>query len=223
MAFILCNSETAVSQTFDPPKTGPYEGVSGTFFVRTYLVYIETSMDQWLDDISTRNQLDALQSAELSDFIYVLSVLQPHLSGSAWPGRLPGSALDSLKDWASYCTEAGLLAREILLRNGIEVATDCGSEQQRTSSPIDPAKTSLIKNDVRIYPNPAEDFVYIEFPDSQQEFGVVIYAADGRPVLQRTLYKSGQVDVSQLPGGLYLLKSTPGFGVVTSCKFFISR
>lgn len=39
------------AQNFDPAFTGPYEIVSGRFFVRTYLVYIETATDPWATNL----------------------------------------------------------------------------------------------------------------------------------------------------------------------------
>jgi len=39
--------------TFDPHYTGPYDTVHGKFFVRLYVVYVQTSNDAWADSLGT--------------------------------------------------------------------------------------------------------------------------------------------------------------------------
>ncbi len=83
--------------------------------------------------------------------------------------------------------------------------------------PLDPESgiESVIvpgSNDVKVnvYPNPATSYVTVDTDAS--EFRATLYTLDGRPVESRTMRSHDTMDVSNLPGGLYLLDVVTGTG-----------
>ncbi len=80
--------------------------------------------------------------------------------------------------------------------NGID--EDCDGEDLMVNN-ID-LETSPIK----ISPNPTRDFLRIELPGGQTA-RILVSTADGRVVLEKEIQTIEQVDLSNLPAGLYLL------------------
>jgi len=72
----------------------------------------------------------------------------------------------------------------------------------------------LDEAEVRIYPNPADDHIIIEFSDESKITSAIFYDKSGRKVLE--ISPSGnELDVSSLSPGLYLLKLSTGNNYVT--------
>ena len=60
---------------------------------------------------------------------------------------------------------------------------------------------------VKAYPNPASDVLHVEAPEGAK---LALQTLDGRQVLQHAAaWGVSQLDLSHLPGGLYLLRVTP--------------
>lgn len=57
---------------------------------------------------------------------------------------------------------------------------------------------------IRIYPNPATDALRIDLPNGSSAFNLTLYSLLGQTVLQTQLDKSGPIDVSAVPSGMYL-------------------
>lgn len=79
---------------------------------------------------------------------------------------------------------------------------------------------------VKVYPNPASDYVIIEIPGLDQSGNCQIMAMNGQ--LVKSTYLSAdasihKVDTGSLPVGVYLLKVTIGEEVVTTKKLVIVR
>lgn len=185
-----------------------------------------TTAVQWIDDIPSRNELSTDQGGELSDMTQVLAVIQPHLSGNTALNRLPITALDSLRYWASDCTEPGFVAKEVLRRNGIEVNTDCGGEPEErpTGNTTSKAKPpSQVVGDVRIYPNPARDVIFVEMPESKGELRIVISSSEGQVVFERVINGSQALNVNHLPSGFFIVKGVSAGAGETTQKLVISR
>ncbi len=65
--------------------------------------------------------------------------------------------------------------------------------------------TLSINEHIRLYPNPAQDEVYVEMMD-QQELDVQIFNLQGQWLSERKMQTSGSLDVSNLEAGVYLFK-----------------
>lgn len=81
--------------------------------------------------------------------------------------------------------------------------------QQRVE--LNQKKDSLVKNPIRVYPNPASDAVTIEgdLPPDVEKARIKLYDESGR-TLRETTYsgKSTQIDVHSLSPGIYFLDCT---------------
>ncbi|MCF8370774.1 MAG: T9SS type A sorting domain-containing protein [Bacteroidales bacterium] len=92
--------------------------------------------------------------------------------------------------------------------------TNSGGELMPILSSTNP---SLPENDQLLYPNPASDYIYLQCKNLKaREFSLVIYNAEGR-IVQNTgkyVYNNSclEINVSQLPNGIYFLKVTGGEG-----------
>ncbi len=73
---------------------------------------------------------------------------------------------------------------------------------ENTSSVKDP---ELEADFVLAYPNPAKDFIFLEFPE-EGSGQASIYNSGGELLLSRKLTSNDRLDVSELPQGFYVLK-----------------
>ena len=64
-----------------------------------------------------------------------------------------------------------------------------------------------------VYPNPAQSTLTINSSDDQQEF--ILFDLYGRKVLMDSFRKSTNINVSLLPGGLYILQVKIGKEIIT--------
>lgn len=74
---------------------------------------------------------------------------------------------------------------------------------------------------LHIYPNPASEQIYISLPSSDLNFRALLYDASGRLSLQQEI-QDGQLNVSELPEGIYFLK-VYSTGKVFHSKVLINR
>jgi plastocyanin/predicted extracellular nuclease len=66
-------------------------------------------------------------------------------------------------------------------------------------------------NDVSVYPNPAQDILFIELSGDSELTEMEIYSIGGQKLVKGSFNSNTyQVDVSELPQGMYLLKLTRG-------------
>ncbi|MBS1644384.1 MAG: T9SS type A sorting domain-containing protein [Bacteroidetes bacterium] len=80
-----------------------------------------------------------------------------------------------------------------------------------------------IRNDqlIAIYPNPVQNVLYIQPQKSNQSAQVQIYNYAGQLVLSQSLFNGGQVNMSSLPNGFYMLKYVEAQGF--AMKSFVIR
>ncbi len=57
-----------------------------------------------------------------------------------------------------------------------------------------------------VYPNPASEYIIINFPVSYQKAMFELFDVNGREVLSKSVNKDERVNVSQLKGGLYVYR-----------------
>lgn len=71
----------------------------------------------------------------------------------------------------------------------------------------DTAGTEDFQNvDFRLYPNPAKEQITIEMSDTSSNYQVEIFDILGKKVISSEIQKVGQIDVSGLASGTYLVK-----------------
>jgi len=138
----------------------------------------------------------------------VYAALRPHLQQGGYLNALSGVLLDTLAAYTTRCDEAGFLAEVVLRRNGIERSPDCSEsqlrfmpEKQKGSAPPDK------QSNPKIYPNPANDILRIEYPDGNLGGYVRLFDVQGRLRRERPLPASGgfvEISVSDIPNGLYV-------------------
>jgi hypothetical protein len=73
---------------------------------------------------------------------------------------------------------------------------------------------------IRLYPNPARDFIRIDMKDVPASATLEIYNIQGSRMLDQQIQGGRQIDITALPGGLYIYKIT-GNGIRTTGKLVI--
>ena len=68
-----------------------------------------------------------------------------------------------------------------------------------------------VENKLQISPNPATDFLFIENAAALKNYN--IFAADGRELASGILENSGQMDITDLPAGIYFLRAEGESGI----------
>lgn len=138
----------------------------------------------------------------------VYAALRPHLQQGMPLHTLSSTLLDTLATYTNHCDEAGFLAEVVLRRNGIERSPDCSEsqlrslpEKQKGSAP--PGKQSNPK----MYPNPANDILRIEFPGGNLGGYVRLFDLQGRLRREQPLPAPGglvEISISNIPNGIYV-------------------
>ena len=114
---------------------------------------------------------------------------------------LQGSVFNTKID-PSICGFAGLMANDESELDHVQIAESVDSETYLNTDQF------VIKSNVRIYPNPTNDMVYVEFP-SQNEFNdtynVVLTDYSGRNLLSVIGNKLIELDLNGFKAGIYLI------------------
>ena len=73
------------------------------------------------------------------------------------------------------------------------------------------SESNLSENIFNIYPNPASEFIQVDFEESDQSHGFIeIIDLQGKPVINEKIYGNAKIDVSKLNYGVYFLKLIKG-------------
>lgn len=75
----------------------------------------------------------------------------------------------------------------------------------------------------KVWPNPANDFLFVEMPKQMKSAKLSLFALDGRLVLQQKISESGPVEVSRIPQGIYLCRILDDIGNQFNVRLIISR
>lgn len=137
----------------------------------------------------------------------VYGALRTYLQQGGLLNALSGTLLDTLSTYTSLCDEAGFLAEVILRRNGIEQSPDCSESQLRSISGKQKENAPAKQNNPKIYPNPANDILRIEYPGSNLGGHVRLFDMQGRLRRELGLPISGnlvEIQVSDILSGLYV-------------------
>jgi len=65
-------------------------------------------------------------------------------------------------------------------------------------------------NPIKLFPNPASDYVKITFSKPLKGFSIQVFDQAGRPVIENTNWKREALDVSRLETGIYIVRFTKG-------------
>lgn len=76
------------------------------------------------------------------------------------------------------------------------------------------------KSEIRLYPNPAKEFIMIELNDNSNSATIEIYNIQGRKVLYQRITDKEQIQIRDLPKGIYLYKIF-NHGIHSTGKFQI--
>ena len=79
-----------------------------------------------------------------------------------------------------------------------------------------------LQNNVSVYPNPAQNSIYINTDDLKGAAAIVLFDQQGRVVLSQTVSANRLVSVSKLKNGLYLYRITQN-GKITKGKLIIKK
>lgn len=111
----------------------------------------------------------------------------------------------------------------------LDIETGCSNSAQMTIEVCVPPKkgpqSSSSQNDVRsislqsnltIYPNPTNDQITIELPDSESDIQLNIYSTTGQLVYSQTTNNAiERIDLSAVPAGVYIVMANGDFGTIT--------
>ncbi len=183
--------------------------------------------DTLFQNIPSNYQLETNALAEFNDIQAMLTAIKPYIQALALLNALPITIIDSLENyWGTACNDAGALARDILYQNGRLLGPECSPTEERPTTDIQIPVDLSTTHRVKIFPNPANNFLIIERLDELDNIQIRLTDLSlGRTYLERTLFpgkKTIPLDVSMLNPGVYFLsyigKTAPG-----KLKFIISH
>ncbi len=146
---------------------------------------------------------------------------------------LPEDAIDTTVNWASDNTSIALVSQKGLVHaksDGVVTITAASNDNPAihdtfvitVSSQVTGISQSGPDQNIRIYPNPASDKLYIAHLDQINELDVLTIT--GSKVLSKTIHESEiELDISALSPGIYLLKLRNEMEVISTSKLFIIR
>ena len=73
-----------------------------------------------------------------------------------------------------------------------------------------------ISKELNIYPNPAQNILYVNYYDTDNQFDITIYDISGNKVLNKKISALNPIDISRLPKGVYVLNAYVDGNLYTS-------
>lgn len=126
--------------------------------------------------------------------------LQRSFDGTQWTEITRVQAAGNSTSEKSYKVQDQVFSAKIVYYKIIEVDRNGIS----TELSIDWVRFDEQKNEIRIYPNPATDYIFIQ-SNRKDEARVEIYHLDGRIIKSKQLTGSDRINVSELTSGIYNL------------------
>lgn len=150
--------------------------------------------------------------------------LRPLIESDVSLNTLSADQIAQLKVWAALCNERGAISKTLLWRNGIEVQPDCQDKTSLENS-LSNTNGNTGKSNLKLFPNPAQNFLAIQFSANPQALQIEVFDSQGRLALSQ-LAQPGTSDlvlnIETLPNGLYFLNCL-GTSFAAHGKFIISR
>ncbi len=195
--------------------------VSHYFFTSDF-----NTFDTLWSQIPGKYDLQAASLDEFDELGIVYSTVRPHLESDGALHQLPQTILDSLHYWADWCSEPGFLSQRLLWRNGIDAVPDCPGDGigQRAKEQKEVKQNPSLKA-FRIYPNPANESVIVEFAEGLVEGKIILYNIQGVPILNHMWVQTNQVTLptSYLVPGIYFIEIHTAPGITHRSKVIINH
>jgi OmpA-OmpF porin, OOP family len=80
-----------------------------------------------------------------------------------------------------------------------------------------------LKEEIKIYPNPPQDFVSIDIPENYQNTQLSIYNLTGQLVVQKQIISNQQIPISELGNGMYIFVIESGDRVIGRERVVVER
>jgi hypothetical protein len=125
---------------------------------------------------------------------------------SANPGRLYFKQGPS---WAASSVPGSIMIRPMYTTPGYQT--------------IASTRESSFAERLKLYPNPANELVYITFADDNQSLAAEVYDIGGRLLMRTQTSSSGSFSVAELPRGVYVVKLTHHSGATAAKKLVVTR
>lgn len=133
-----------------------------------------------------------------------------------WTGRYAESDAYLLSAPGDYLTHNEFEVDEEVwltpesVANGEDDVVNAAIEWINSLTPVS-SEEVIDKNELVVYPNPADDFIQIQFSDAtNQEFEINIYDRSGRLVIHQMTTSGADISVGHLPKGVYVMKTVVG-------------
>lgn len=134
----------------------------------------------------------------------------------------------SLLLWLDQCWEPGFLAANLLRRNGLSAEPPClGEEPHYRQLPVWELPTSEIQpnGNIRLYPNPAQDKLFLELPSQAGSAEVRLYSMQGALVRRWRLGGGGHdllLGGQDIRPGFYVAEVRTSHGEIFRQKVILS-
>ncbi|MCK6693228.1 MAG: T9SS type A sorting domain-containing protein, partial [Thermoanaerobaculia bacterium] len=191
------------------------------FFTGDYAVF-----DSLWSLISPKYEMDENEADEFERLGEVYDTLRARLSAGARLEKMPQSTLETLKSWALNCDESGFLSELILWRNGVEQSPDCSGSGSRPVITISDAAIKEKEQFLKVYPNPANGTLNVEYPGLVGQGTLRLCNLQGRTLSEGVLPEHSSrvsVPVNHLAPGIYLVELQHGQGLPFHGKVIIIR
>jgi hypothetical protein len=135
-------------------------------------------------------------------------------SGSiSWEQSYGGSSNDEA-DAIQQTSDGGYIFCGFSFSNNGDVSGNHGLEDLWVVklSPVTAVKDDPNETGLTIFPNPAVDHMQVRIDDSNPNVQTTLIDVLGRPVLVRKMKNDGNIDVSNLPPGVYIVQVMTGDG-----------
>jgi parallel beta-helix repeat protein len=143
-------------------------------------------------------------------------------SGASWSAGMPasfGTSTIGTNKFSIYCTYKAntTLLKEATIseninNNSLQAHSVENDIKSANNSSVEISVNSLESNDFKLYPNPANSFVNVDY-EFLPENGIIIEIMDinGKKVHSQTAQQtSNRLDINHLKSGLYIIRSTNG-------------
>lgn len=81
--------------------------------------------------------------------------------------------------------------------------------------------SNITKNPIKVYPNPTSEFITIDFGIDYHNLNLELIDIQGKTIIKKKISNNEQINIEQLPTGLYFYKLINGTNIIQSNKIII--